>query len=73
MSRKTRIPVSILAFLLLLAPGTGCGSSSNTTDTASPDVKEADMTTEEEAEELVREEPTLLSPADIGEQLGDAV
>ena len=73
MSRKTRITVSIFAFLLLLTPVTGCGSSSNTTDTASPDVKEADMRIEEEAEELVREEPTLLSPADIGEQLGDAV
>ena len=73
MSRKTRITVSIFAFLLLLTPVTGCGSSSNTTDTASPDVKEADMRIEEEAEELVREEPAFLSPADIGEQLGDAV
>ena len=73
MNRKTRITVSIFAFLLLLTPVTGCGSSSNTTDTASPDVKEADMRIEEEAEELVREEPAFLSPADIGEQLGDAV
>ena len=72
MSGKTKTTISIFAFLLLLIPITGCGSSSNTTDMSSPDVKDSN-TAIEEASEPAEEEPTRLSPADIGEQLGDAV
>ena len=62
---KTKTTFSVLAFFLLLVSFNACGGSSDTTDTVSPDVKKADT--------AIEEEPTLLSPADIGEQLGDAV
>ncbi len=62
---KTKTTFSVFAFFLLLISFNACGGSSDTTDTVSPDVKKTDM--------AIEEEPTLLSPADIGEQLGDAV
>ena len=81
MSRKTRATISILSFLLLLSPISGCGSTSNTTDTASTNVEEAGVivdkgpvaSDEEEPVTSDVQEPVSLSPADIGEQLGDAV
>ena len=72
MGVKTKTTVSILTYLLLLIPITGCGSSNNTTDMLSPDVKDS-TTAIDEANEPAKEEPTRLSPADIGELLGDAV
>tara|TARA_B100000131_G_scaffold109813_1_gene106692 strand:+ start:313 stop:1425 length:1113 start_codon:yes stop_codon:yes gene_type:complete len=51
--------------LLLLIPLIGCSSSSETIDASSSNVEQSDT--------AVEQEPVSLSPADIGEQLGDAV
>ena len=73
MSRTTRTTVSIFSFLLLLIPISGCSSSSDTTDAVSTNVKEADTPVDEELDTADEQQPVFLSPADIGEQLGDAV
>ena len=78
---KTKTTISIFAFLLLLIPISGCGSTSDTTNTASTNAEEADVIVEkgpvasDEGEPVTSDlqEPVSLSPADIGEQLGDAV
>jgi len=61
---KTRTTLSIFS-LLLLIPLIGCSSSSETIDASSSNVEQSDT--------AVEQEPVSLSPADIGEQLGDAV
>ena len=73
MSRKTRTTVSIFSFLLLLIPISGCSSSSETTDAVSTTVLGVDPPVDEELDTSDKQEPVFLSPADIGEQLGDAV
>ena len=70
---KSKIAFSIFTFLVLLIGLTGCSSSSNTTNAALSNAKDADIEVEEEPDATVEEKPALLSPADIGEQLGDAV
>ena len=78
---KTRTTLSIFSLLLLLIPLTGCSSSSETMDASSSNVEQSDTAVEEESDTAVEEEsdtaveqePVSLSPADIGEQLGDAV
>ena len=62
---KTRTTLSIFSLLLLLIPLIGCSSSSETIDASSSNVEQSDT--------AVEQEPVSLSPADIGEQLGDAV
>ena len=69
---KTRTTLSIFS-LLLLIPLIGCSSSSETIDTSSSNVEQSDTAVEEESDTAVEQEPVSLSPADIGEQLGDAV
>ncbi len=61
---KTRTTLSIFS-LLLLIPLIGCSSSSETIDASSSNVEQSYI--------AVEQEPVSLSPADIGEQLGDAV
>ena len=78
---KTRTRLSIFSLLLLLIPLIGCSSSSETTDVSSSNAEQSDTAVEEESDTAVEEEsdiaveqePVSLSPADIGEQLGDAV
>ena len=70
---KSKIAFSIFTFLVLLTGLTGCSSSSDTTNAALSNAKDADIEVEEEPDATVEEKPALLSPADIGEQLGDAV
>ena len=78
---KTRTRLSIFSLLLLLIPLIGCSSSSETTDVSSSNAEQSDTAVEEESDTSVEEEsdiaveqePVSLSPADIGEQLGDAV
>ena len=70
---KSKIIISIFAFLILLIPLTGCSSSSDTTNAALSDTQDVATEVEEEPVSTVEEKPALLSPADIGEQLGDAV
>ena len=70
---KSKIAFSIFTFLVLLIGLTGCSSSSDATNAALSNAKDADIEVEEEPDATVEEKPALLSPADIGEQLGDAV
>jgi len=69
---KTRTTLSIFSLFLLLIPLIGC-SSSETMDTSSSNAEQSDTAVEEESDTAVEQEPVSLSPADIGEQLGDAV
>ena len=64
--------ISIFACILLVSIS-GCSSSSNTTDRVSTDVRDTDTQVDEELDTSDEQEPVSLSPADIGEQLGDAV
>ena len=72
---------AIFICLTVLVSLIGCSSSSDTLDATSSNVEDADAAVEEEPdtaveeepETAVEEEPALLSPADIGEQFGDAV
>ena len=73
MSRKTRTTVSIFSLLLLLIPIIGCSRSSDTTDAVSTNAKETDTPIDEELDTSDEQQTVFLSPADIGEQLGDAV
>ncbi len=65
--------ICILSFLLLFIPISGCGSSSDTAGTAPANIKDTDTSVDEVLDTSDEEEPVFLSPADIGEQLGDAV
>ena len=77
---KNKNVASLFAFLFLISIS-ACGGSGDTTGTSIPNDentaasvdKELDTSNEEEANEPVTEGPTLLSPADIGEQFSDAV
>ena len=77
---KSKNIASLFAFLFLISIS-ACGGSSDTTNTAAPNNEntaasvdeELDTSNEEENNKPVAEGPTLLSPADIGEQFGDAV
>ena len=77
---KNKNIASLFAFLFLISIS-ACGGSSDTTNTAAPNNEntdtsvdeELDTSAEEEAVTPDEQEPLSLSPADIGEQLGDAV
>ena len=73
MNVKNKTTISIFSFLLLLIPLNGCSNSSNKLDIASSNSEDAGTAIEEGPVGEIGEEPVLLSPADIGEQLGDAV
>ena len=64
--------ISIFTCILLISIS-GCSSSSNTTDRVSTNVRDTDTPVDEELDTSDEQEPVSLSPADIGEQLGDAV
>tara|TARA_B100001029_G_scaffold178434_1_gene185194 strand:- start:772 stop:1941 length:1170 start_codon:yes stop_codon:yes gene_type:complete len=70
---NSKIATSIFAFLVLLITLTGCSGSSNTTNTALSNSKDADIEVGEELDTSDEQEPVFLSTADIEEQLGDAV
>ena len=77
---KNKNIASLFAFLFLISIS-ACGGSSDTTNTAAPNNEntdtsvdeELDTSAEEEAVTPDEQEPLSLSPADIGEQFGDAV
>ena len=73
MSVKNKTTISIFSFLLLLIPLSGCSNSNDKLDITSSNSEDAGTAGEEGPVEEIGEEPVLLSPADIGEQLGDAV
>ena len=72
MNVKNKTTISIFSFLLLLIPLNGCSNSNNKLDIASSNSEDAGTAIEEGPVREIGEEPVLLSPADIGEQLGDA-
>ena len=73
MSVKNKTTISIFSFLLLLIPLSGCSNSNDKLDITSSNSEDAGTAGEEGPVGEIGEEPVLLSPADIGEQLGDAV
>ena len=73
MSVKNKTTISIFSFLLLLIPLSGCSNSNDKLDITSSNSEDAGTAIEEGPIGETGEEPVLLSPADIGEQLGDAV
>ena len=77
---KNKSISSLFAFLFLISVS-ACGGSGDTTNTAAPNNENTDTSVDEELDTSAEEEavtsdeqaPLSLSPADIGEQFGDAV